>query len=402
MTFQFKNSAISTRVKAITLVSLSLPLAVVSVLSYSLLFDSWGWSRVPVMNPRFGDLRLVTSAATCIQEDNWSLLGPTCDPFGRRFNYLPIWAESFAFLGLGESDTVAVGLVFGFVVIAVLVIPLIMLIRKGASLLDISLASLAVLSPPVALQLERGNTEAVILFLAVIAALLVPRFPQRAAGFLGLATGLKFIPIFTASVLLRRSSLLGSFSAFMLAFGAVVVLNAGDVLYIIEAQEPPGEYRFGPLLLIYHFVPVLLNFPRLWVLAAGVSLTLIPALLFWFVARREVRTIAEAIGNTTTAGSLALVGGLVFMGTYFSGSRYDYSQIFLVVTLSALVFVVKRIATKLWFFGFGLLSLWGAFSINPESVIGDIATSVTASMIIPVIVQNRIDALRDLVRVRTG
>lgn len=402
MTFECRNSAVSVQSRVQTLASQLTLLAVVAVLSYSLLSDSWSWSRVPVMSPRFGDLRLVTSAATCIQEGNWSLLGPTCDPFGRRFNYLPIWAESFAALGLGESHTIAIGLAFGFVVIAVLVTPLMLLVRKGASLLDISLASLAVVSPPVALQLERGNTEAVILFLAAVAAVLVPRFPQRAAGFLGLATGLKFIPIFTVSALLRRSYLVVGLITFALAFGTVMMLNAGDVLYIIEAQEPPGEYRFGPLLLVYHVFPVLLNFPRLWVLAAGVSLTLIPALLVWVVARREVITIAEAIGNTTTAGSFVLIGGLVFMGTYVSGSRYDHSQIFLVVTLSALLFVVKRIATKLWMFSFGLLSLWGAFWINPESVIGDIATSVMASMIIPIIVQNRIFALRDLVKARTG
>jgi len=378
----------------------SVLITTVSILSYSLFKNSWSWSQVPVMSPRFGDLRLVTSAATCIQESRWEILGPTCDPFGRRFNYLPIWAQSFASLGLGNSQTVAVGLFLGVIVIVILATPLIFLVSQRASVIDVALVGLAVISPPVALQLERGNTESVILLLVALAVLLLNRLPSIAAGVLGLATGLKFFPLFTALSLVSKSRI-RNLGVFACASAIIFFLNAKDLQYVIETQDPPGEYRFGSLLLLFHFFPVLLNFPRLWVLAAGVMLAIFPALIIWLVFKKQIVEIANAIDDETFSGVLVLVGGLVFVGTYLSGSRYDYSQIFLVMTLSGLAFVVKRVFIRIVLQGAGLISLWGAFSVNPEFVVGDLATSVVASVITAIVMQNRCDALRVLFRART-
>jgi len=48
------------------------------------------------------------------------------------------------------------------------------------------------------------------------------------------------------------------------------------------------------------------------------------------------------------------------------------------------------------------VSLWGAFWLSPESLVGDIATSLCAWILLAVLIQSRLDVLKQLFTAKSG
>lgn len=378
------------------------PIAALSLLLFSLIFEQWKWARFPRMSPRFGDLQIITATAACIQSGDWSITGPTCDPFGRPYNYPVIWAQAFSALGLNDSRVIVVGHIMGLLLIAALAAPLVLLARGRCSSSRVAGLSLCVASPPIALGLERGNTDGLILVVLVVSGVVYLRNRQVSAALMGTVTGLKFFPVLVVAAFQPTRRKYSSLAVFVFFMIAMLTLSAESFVRLAEMQDPTAEFRFGSLLLPFYIVPVVLNFPRVWVLSGGVAVTLITSLLVWGVTRTQVRSMTHALGSDSLGSSLFTLGGLVFVGSFVSGSRGDYSQMFLVITLLGLALSPANSWLVKSLFAMGLLSLWGAFWIHPELVLGDIATALCVCIITAVLLHGRLDELRRGFRARTG
>lgn len=379
-----------------------IPTAGALVLGISLLKQSWGWARVPAFQPSFADLRIVTSTASCILEGTWSASGPTCDPLGRPFNYPIVWAKMFAVLRFDDSRTSLIGLLLGALVITVLTIPFLKLAVGLQPLWRIAIAFLCVVSPPVALQLERGNTDGMILILFAVVSALYGRLQRLSVSLATVGAALKLFPVVTVLAFVPQNRRERSMIGFLVGVPLLLVLSGESLVRLTEMQEPPGEFRFGSLLLLYHLLPAALNYPRLWVLAAGVSITVIPAVCLLRILRREIKGVSQVLGKIGPGSSLFLFGGLLFVGSFVSGSRYDYSQQFLVMAVLGIALSPVKshlINALLWL---APASLWGAFWLSPESLVGDIATSLCAWIVLAVLIQSRLDVLKQLFTAKSG
>lgn len=389
------------------------PLLAIGILAFSLLRNSWTWFRLPPVqieddisplsnSHRFGDLRIVTATASCIRDGTWAPSGRTCDPFGRPFNYPTVWAELFALFELDESRTVLLGVLLGCVVMVTIALPMLKLVRSQQGIGRIITLSFCIASPPIALQLERGNTDGLILAGLGVAVFMHSRNSVVSAAIAGLISGLKLFPVVALAAFLPKRRGYLSLAIFVVAMFGVLILSAESLVRLVEMQEPPGSYRFGSLLLFFHFLPVALNFPRLWVLSSGAILTLVPSLVILVLFRNRIKEFSKSMESDSFGTSLFLLGGLVFVGSFVSGSRYDYSQMFLVMTLLGIALTPVKGAIVDALFGLGLLSLWGAFWVNADFVVGDIATTGCTWVLLAVLIQGRIDVLKKFVMARSG
>jgi len=118
----------------------------------------------------FMDLRLVTTAADCMKmNSSWNLLTPSCDPWGRPFNYPVIWVRIFYFLHLGESTTSYSGIFLIFLLFLCFIFYSSLLLKKVAPYSwQNSVFILCLVSPPMLLLSERGNTDIIIFILITL------------------------------------------------------------------------------------------------------------------------------------------------------------------------------------------------------------------------------------------
>ena len=87
-----------------------------------------------------------------------------CDPERRPANYPRVWVE-LSFLGLGNDDTVPLGLALA----AIALVAAFAVVPRGAPARDGVVYGAAICSPATMLGLERGNVD-VLLFAFLVAA----------------------------------------------------------------------------------------------------------------------------------------------------------------------------------------------------------------------------------------
>jgi len=388
------------------------PLVALGALVFSLALNRWSWFHIPPVYEEddmtaatyalsFGDIRSLTAAAECINEGTWDSMVFSCDLFGRPFNYPDIWAQVFAHLGLGDSYAAPLGLALGGLVLMSFAIPLIYIARSQRSLGHLVALSLCVASPPVALQLNRGNTDGLILAIVGISSLLYQRKRSVSAALMGTVTALKFFPVVALAAfepIKRRFLAPVSF----LATACIILYPSADSLVrLAEMQNPPGAYSFGSSLFLYHFLPVGLNFPRLWILMGGFASTIAASLAAWLLCRSRLGAVSTAIRSNPLGHATFTINGMVFVGSFLSGARYDYSQIFLVMTLIGLSLTPATGLFVKALVGMGLTSLWGAFYVSQVSMVADVSTGVFVWILLSVLFQDRIDVFREIMAART-
>ena len=155
-------------------------LVVLAFLSLSLLVQRFahvpirtalGWRMLavdPPMYPEFADLRSVTHRWDCVRRGVDVYSHPGCDPWGRAFNYPPIWLLP-AYLGLGASATIAIGLTEATLMVAALAA----LFPQRTAKTQITTFLIAV-STPVVFAIERGNVD-ILIFVVIVAAFFATR-----------------------------------------------------------------------------------------------------------------------------------------------------------------------------------------------------------------------------------
>ena len=322
-------------------------LAPAILIALCLLADAFDWwDQITLGNStstEFSDLQQVTASAQCLTEDSSrNLYERTCDPGGRPYNYPLIWAQVLSRLGVDVSATRGLGiviiLVFGVSIasISYRVLP------KEINWSTFTAFVFSVLAPPTFLLLERGNIDALVFSILVIAAFSVlSHHPISASVGFGIATWLKIFPLPSVLALGRlpygRRTAAITFVV-VLGFGVIALLPSLE--FVVSGTPQPLEGGFGAP----HFFMVIWNLlefpgasygPRIFGVLSFASLSL----LYLMIVRRckvqphcsVFRAMPQQINGHNDAATLIVIGLGSFLGAYIVGTNFDYRLVFLIL-----------------------------------------------------------------------
>ena len=309
----------------------------------------------------FEDLRSVTSAWDCARRGVDPFPYNPCDPFAHRSsgvrraaNYPRLWT-SFSHLGLGQGDTVPLGIATGVVFfVAALVVPGPLTLGEGA------VYAAGLLAPATLLGVERGNVDLLMFALVVVGVLLVRRSPWAAAVPITAAGVLKLFPAAALAIFARRRGRFAAGAAgaaVLLAYGLATLSDIRTLRSVIP-RVVTNSYGAGVVVEALH--------------EAGVS---------WAQSPTEVRVLRLgliALGLVLAAVLLGAAsrgrdgderrldafwaGAAIYAGSYVFGSNFDYRLAFLVLCVPQLCAWARRGASPLpgarAALGALLLTLW--------------------------------------------
>jgi hypothetical protein len=308
--------------------------------------DARPWLGVPPGPSLFFDTRNITAALECRRLGYDPLVENPCDPWGRAMFYPRVWLL-LRWLGLDQSDTLALGVLIGLLFLAS-----VCLLTGRISAGEGVVVALIVCSPAVMFALERANMD-VVLFSVLVAAVLLWRrgteVSRTLSPFLVLvaATG-KLYPVFGLAAYLalrhRRAALAAV--ACGLLFLVYVALTFDDVRTVATTATQGQYYSYGARILIgqlYHLAA-----GRDWQGAsmAAQAIAAIPLLLavvLWIWFRRRLGPAAGERPPAPTAELLAFyLGALLYVGTFAVFRNYDYRLVYLLLTLPQLLQWIRQ------------------------------------------------------------
>ena len=311
-----------------------------------------GWST------GFADLANQTATADCMRG---GLDVTTCDPYGRPFQpYAIIPAGIFTVTGIGVAQTGVLGIALAAVytlVIAGLGVVIALTWHRAWFTLTIVLGALtlAAISPPALLIVERGQIEILILACATfgLAAVSVPKPLPRAVGTAALVISviLKYfnIGVFAAFGAPRRWTW---WAAIGIALsGAFLILNLGDVQLAAGAagsdKASTSRVMFGSTTLMVTLAvqdPAAFTAPEDQVLPLGVYRIIGVGLLMIFTAAWWV--IIRAQGSIADMPSISwywIVGSAGAVGVpYLLGGSNDYRLVLLLPAFAGVTIWLGR------------------------------------------------------------
>jgi hypothetical protein len=311
--------------------------------------DARPWLGVPPGPSLFFDTRNVTAALECRRLGYDPLVENPCDPWGRAMFYPRVWLL-LRWLGLDQSDTLALGVLIGLLFLVALC-----LLTGRISAGEGVVVALAVCSPAVMLALERANMD-VALFSVLVGAVLLWRRGTEASRILSpllvlvAATG-KLYPVLglPAYLLMRHRRAALAAIACGLLFLVYVALTLDDVRTVATTATQGQYYSYGARILLgqlYHLAA-----GRDWQGAstAAQAIAAIPLLLLvvvlWAWFRRWLGPGPREVPEAPTAELLAFyLGALLYVGTFAVFRNYDYRLIYLLLTLPQLLRWIRQAA----------------------------------------------------------
>jgi len=300
--------------------------------------DIWPALGVPSGPSLFFDTRNLTAALECRRLGFDPLVESPCDPWGRPLNYPRVWLV-LRFLGLDQSHTVVLALLF----IALFFVAVFLLMGR-ITLGRGTLLAVALCSPSVMFAIERANLDIVVFTLMVVAVLLwrTARPSAQVISPIVVLVGAtaKIYPVFglPAYLFLRRRVPAIVASLCVVAFAAYAVITLSDIQAVARVAPQGQHYAFGARILpvaIYHLVV-----PDRWEggLVSKQVLVILPALAIgaaiWFLGRRRLPAEDEAADTATRLAFF--LGALIFLGTFAVGNNFDYRLVFTLLTLPQL------------------------------------------------------------------
>jgi len=195
----------------------------------------WHFFGFPPMKPDFSDLRAYTAQVTCAQ-NGINYLETNCDPWGRKIGQLEIYVPILKFLDMNEARTNVIGNTFQVLLllsIYALACALQLDLRKPKNAL---LMMFILVSPPIALLIERGQFE-IILFVLIILAAYLTHFGRKTLAYfiLGFLSILKFYPLILLGLLLANRRIRNA--KFQLLFGLLIFLaSTSTIIYSLQGQ----------------------------------------------------------------------------------------------------------------------------------------------------------------------
>jgi hypothetical protein len=326
-------------------------------------FDLLG---VPTLEPKFADLRLVTSASDCAQNAEWSFDKDFCDPWGRPFNYPSLWVKIFSTLGIQQSHTFIIGMLQIFLLSAAFFWWCWFVFRESTTIVErvslIVAAGLVLTSPPILLLLERGNVDCWI-FLGltfVVVPLINGRFavPVFILGSLG---ALKIYP-FASMILFFKIRL----SAWKLMFlctvlGAACFSFYGEWHYILSRSITTwNSISYGssmiPLMLFQIFgVPD----SKPLATALGWLFFLVLVFLIRFFLLDFTTNFKTALGEKLNLLFPITIFGSAFLFTYLIGTSYDLRLVLLLPVFLSLGVLLRTKLQRIFLIGIIFIIMYG-------------------------------------------
>jgi len=310
-----------------------------ALLSYRGVSGTTPWATVGIEpgDKSFADLRSVTSSWDCEHRGIEAFPNNPCDPFHRPANYPRVWTRLGVF-GLGEGDTVPLGVAIGVVFFAAA-----LTVAGPLTLGEGAVYSVALLAPATMLGVERGNVDLLMFALVVLGLLLLRRSPWAGAAPIVLAGALKLFPAFALASFVRLRRRWTALLASVVALGAYAAVTLNDIrtLRHVIPRVVVNSYGAGVVVEALRLAHVS------WVQSAGevryVRLAVIALGLLLALALVRVRRSAAA-GDA--GGELRLdafwTGAAVYVGTYVFESNFDYRLAFLLLCVPQLCAWARR------------------------------------------------------------
>jgi hypothetical protein len=309
--------------------------------------DARPWLGVPPGPSLFFDTRNITAALECRRLGYDPLVENPCDPWGRAMFYPRVWLL-LRWLGLDQSDTLALGVLIGLLYLGALC-----LLTGRISAGEGIVVALAVCSPAVMFALERANMD-VVLFSVLVAAVLLWRrgteLSRTLSPFLVLvaATG-KLYPVFGLPAYLglrhRRAALAAV--ACGLLFLVYVAATLDDVRTVATTATQGQYYSYGARILIGQLYHLAAGQDWQGASMAAQAVAAIPLLLLvvvlWLWFRRRLGPGVGERPQASTAELLAFyLGALLYVGTFAVFRNYDYRLVYLLLTLPQLLRWIRQ------------------------------------------------------------
>lgn len=308
--------------------------------------DWWKYLSVPTMNPGFADLRAYTAQVSCAEQGiNYMLT--ICDHFGRNVTFLQVWVPLFKLLHLNDSKAALIGNMLQlsfFAAIYLLAYKLNINITKMRNLIPLTLI---LFSPPIALLVERGQTE-MFLFVATTICVFCVRNGRNTITFiiLGILSVFKIYPFILIFIILgyrpilkKRSDLV--FGVNLLALVAVIIIFNKKVIYEMTQNSISGGFgrTFGITNIPYLILKVLNHFRTFQneISLERVQIQIIGLLLFCLVVISIL--ISKLVSNESSnfsplPNNLFSVIQIIFLSlifiSYFLVSSFDYRMCYFV------------------------------------------------------------------------
>jgi hypothetical protein len=330
---------------------------------------TWAWLSGSAWLPEFNDLRQLTFTAECAGADpTWTINSQTCDPNDRAYNYPSLWISILKGFGVTSAHTAIVGwILIGLMVITIALLTF-HLRSRILSISQVAVLSLAAISPPVWLAMDRGNSDVVIFFLVVAAiGLGSTKFRDVSVALLMIATALK-IYAFGAGLWFLSLGRRGMVFALVLAiFVLSYALYMREELSVISQRTPrPNHMAFGvtvlPSWFLEHFKDGQFATGRIIGLVSLVLFVLITTAMALVVFRFKrvhdsLGRLGRGLASDPRLSSLFLTGTGVISVAYLVGSSYDYRLIFLVPVLFSFALLEKSVGKPRWVLLAGTLAV---------------------------------------------
>jgi hypothetical protein len=254
-------------------------------------------------------------------------------------NYPRAWVL-LHYLGLTQDRT----LVFGWIVVALFVVSLLLFVGR-LSIGQGVVVALAVTSPAVMFAIERGNID-LLLFAVFVAAVFAWRVRERLSPLVSpaLIVAAAIAKLYAAFALpayafTRDRRARWAVPAGIVVIGGYILLTLDDFTVVLSAREGGRTGSYGARILIgylYHLVT-----PEVWargnLLAQGIVVLVLGGLAVasWIWARRRLDR-PPGVDQDSPELLAFYLGALTFLGTFALRRNGDYRLVFLLLTLPLL------------------------------------------------------------------
>lgn len=308
-------------------------------------YDLWHFLSVPTMQPGFADLRAYTTQVTCSQQ-GINYLAENCDPYDRKIAFLQVWVPLFKLLNFNESKTPHIGNALQILLFLSIYSLAFMLKIQILTLRNLIPFTLILISPPMALLIERGQTE-MFFFVSMTICVLLIRNGKNILAYtlLGLLSILKIYPLILIIILLlfrpiKKKNWDVIVGASFLVVGTIILfINRALVLEMTRASVSYGFDRtFGVTNIPYAIVEAInlsgiteseVYLERIHIQIIGLLFFCL-SIIFLLISKKARRfKHASHISNDTNSLTVLIFMSMVFV-SYFLISSYDYRMVYLI------------------------------------------------------------------------
>ncbi|KAA2234800.1 hypothetical protein [Salinarimonas soli] len=309
----------------------------------------WSWDllgvpRMPPPNPRFTDTISVTHSIDCLRAGFDPYRTGQCDPWGRMFNYPPVWLE-LRHLGVSSAATDVIG-----VSMALLAAGALLMILRATTPVGGALVILAILSPAVMFGIERGNVD-VFLFSCLAFGLAITHRMGPASrwlargGLVAVLAVLKAYPIAACIILVRQAGWrwAPAIAAGLISLLLFVVVSRNHLAFIFSNTPLTSYYSFGAAPLFLDLadwvgVPEESRTAMRWLgVGAAFVLGLAAAGLGMRLSQGAPTLLLPALRRGTFRDDLCLACLAIFCFSFLLGSNFNYRLIFLLGALPRMI-----------------------------------------------------------------